>query len=117
MSSDTWIMDLRNFLGDKGEIAPMPGPARRLAEHLAAIVAMATHGERGEVACRRRPGRRPCAGRIAASIEEDTGEIDWQCPECGDSGLITGWEGTFWDVRPELRPDYGRRRTRRDVAF
>lgn len=53
------------------------------------------------VRCRRRPGRRPCVGRIRAVIEISSGQISWECSACGDSGIIHHWEGTPWDQTPE----------------
>lgn len=37
-----YITDLTHFLGEKGAIAPMPAPARRLAEFLGRVVAAAS---------------------------------------------------------------------------
>lgn len=100
---DTWICHLTDFLDERGGIGPPSGPARRLAEHFGAIVAAASRLPRRtvattSVACRRRPGRRPCPGRIQAVVTEES-PIRWQCPACGDNGLISSWEGTLWDSR------------------
>lgn len=100
---DTWICDLTHFLDERGGMAPQSGPARRLAEHLGAIVASITQLPSHKVAltpvrCRRRPGRRPCPGRIEAVVTEEW-SIEWQCPACGDNGSISGWQGTLWDSR------------------
>jgi hypothetical protein len=81
------ITDLRHFLDERGCIAPMPGPARRLAEFLTNIVATITHDMDEPVApirCRRRPGHKPCPGLLDAQF--------------GDEGVIRGWEDTFWDL-------------------
>jgi len=100
---DTWICHLTDFLDERGGIAPESGPARRLAEHFAAIVAAASALPSQTVAltsvpCRRRPGRRPCPGRIQAVVTEES-SIQWQCPACGDNGLISCWQDTLWDSR------------------
>jgi hypothetical protein len=34
----TWVTDLTHFLDEEGDIGPISGPARRLAEFFAAIV-------------------------------------------------------------------------------
>ena len=39
---DTWVTDLTHFLREDGFIAPVAGPARKLAEHLGSIVALVT---------------------------------------------------------------------------
>lgn len=57
-----------------------------------------------ELLCRRRPGRRPCPGRIAVSRPDLPAEIEWRCICCGDTGLISGWDGTSFGLRtPRLR--------------
>ena len=94
---DTWITDLRHYLGADGQVASeLPGPARR---HFGAIIASVTsQRSKPRVRCRRRPGRRACPGEIDALLER--GEvIRWECPECGDNGFIRGWQGTPWDCR------------------
>lgn len=95
-----WVVDLRHFLAPSGAIAELPGPARRLAEYFASIVVDATSNldEPPSVRCRRRPGRRPCPGVLMAYPSPEEPEvIEWHCPECGDYGVIRGWEGTLWD--------------------
>jgi len=57
---DTWVTDLKHFLNANGSIAPPSGPARKLAEHFAAIVTelsaeLAEIDGVEKVACRRRP--------------------------------------------------------------
>jgi len=98
----TFVVDMRHFLTDQGAIAEMPGPARRLAEYIAMIVADATgflvrEGGGEGVKCRCRPGREPCPGVIETDFEPETDRIVWWCPECGESGFIDNWKGTLWD--------------------
>jgi hypothetical protein len=95
-----WFIDLQHYLAPSGAIADMPAPAWRLAEYFASIVVDATSNidEPPSVRCRRRPGGKRCPG-IVYSVPslEDLEAIDWHCPECGDYGVIRGWEGTLWD--------------------
>jgi len=100
---DTWIADLTHFLDVYGQIELPKGSARRLAEHLTAIVAMVSNPESVippelRVRCRRRPGRRPCPGRIDGDLDPQTEDIVWWCPVCGDNGYIRNWKGTIWDL-------------------
>jgi len=101
LMADTWITDLTHFLED-GRLPPqLPGPARRLAEHLGTIVAAVTGVEPDDplgVRCRRRPGRRPCPGEIEGYIEPESNAIRWMCLFCGDNGMISNWENTLWDL-------------------
>jgi len=101
---DTWITDLTHFLDQNGHIAPKSGPARRMAEYLAAIVAMVSRPElvipaEYRVRCRRRPGRKPCTGMVDVDLDPETEDVVWWCPVCGDNGYIRNWKGTFWNLR------------------
>jgi len=103
---DTHITDIRHYLDENDELIQVPGPARRLAEHLCAIIAAVTARPRGEVdwetdvRCRRRPNHKSCEGNIVAGFDEaDPTTIVWLCPVCNDNGYITGWQGTQWDKR------------------
>lgn len=94
---------MADYLDDARGIVEMPGRARRLADHFGMIVASMSAMTpekvvRTRVDCRRRPGRRPCTGRIQAVIDAEA-RIHWQCPNCGDNGLISAWQSTPWDMR------------------
>jgi Fe-S-cluster containining protein len=99
----TWITDITHFLDASGTIPDeLSGPARNLAEHFGTIVAAMTRLPRGVpnasgVKCRRRPNRRPCGGEIVGLLDPDTLGIEWECPLCGDNGVISGWRGSMWD--------------------
>lgn len=100
---NTWIADLTHFLDGTGRIAPEKGPARRIAEYFASIVAMVSRPElvtpsEYRVRCRRRPGRKPCSGYIEADLDFETEDVAWWCPVCGDNGYIRNWKGTVWDL-------------------
>jgi len=100
---DTWIVSLEHMLDEDGNIAAPKGPARRLAEHITAIVAMASRPEliplsEYQVRCRRRPGRKPCPGIIEAEFDPDDRRIIWWCPVCDDCGYISNWQGSMWDL-------------------
>jgi hypothetical protein len=97
---------MADYLNAEGCLVDVPDPARNLVNHLGAIVSALTSQPPGDVRqtsvrCRRRPGRRPCAGQIWAVIEVGSGRISWECPACGDNGVIHQWEGTPWDLTPE----------------
>jgi hypothetical protein len=99
---NTWVTDLTHILTDEGEIGPKSGPARRLAKYFTKIVVDATtepweNPGKKPVRCRRRPGRKPCAGLIGTDMDPDTDAIMWWCPACGDNGTITNWQGSRWD--------------------
>ena len=101
----TWVTDLRHFLDDTGGFPrELPGPARKLAEYFASIVAAASEPQVAgrnapTIRCRRRPGNRRCTGNIRYRIQADT-RVVWACPSCGDNGLIAHWQGTAWDRSP-----------------
>jgi len=99
-----WVVDMRHYLDEETGDLPDDLPARvlKLALFFGSIVAWVTdHQPQGDfhtnVSCRRSPGRRPCVGDIFADLDRASGHIIWQCPICGDNGLIHGWEDTLWN--------------------
>jgi hypothetical protein len=102
---NAWVVDLRHYLTDRGAMAPMPAPARKLAEYFASIVLDATADLDAPpaVRCRRRLGQRPCTGIVNSYFALDESDcIRWHCPACGDHGLISGWQGTLWDATEDV---------------
>ncbi|MCO6479522.1 MAG: hypothetical protein J5I94_23005 [Phaeodactylibacter sp.] len=98
-----WIINMQHYLTKEGAIGPLNRPTRRLADFFGAIVTFATSFEEepflnSNIKCRRRPGRKPCRGKIQALLDLDTDNIVWQCPVCGDNGVISGWQETPWDA-------------------
>lgn len=81
----------------------LPPMLLRFTEYLGGIIAGASHSPSTEwkesrVRCRRRPGRRPCPGPINVRTGcEDPPEILWECPSCGEHGVIRNWQGCEWD--------------------
>ena len=99
----TWITNLLHFLNENGDFDGVPAGAARMARHFGAIVEAVTcrppglHHDTG-VACRDRERQSRCDGTIVAVLDEEK-EIFWECPSCGESGVITDWRGTSWDRR------------------
>lgn len=95
------VADLQHFL----DLGPdTPGPARKLAEHLAGIVAAASAGDahtpwETALPCRRRPANRRCPGRIMVVCPDPDQPIGWRCSHCGDDGTISNWAGSIYDQR------------------
>lgn len=105
--SDTWITDLRHYLDDDGDLAPLPNQALNIALHLCSIVEWMTSLPQRDihatnVTCRRSPGRKRCTGPIHANFIENGSVIRWSCLICGDNGIIRGWQETRWDRRQEF---------------
>src|SRR2546426_530742 len=101
---DTWITDMRHYLGPDDRLGNMPVRALNVALFLGSVVAWVTSRPSGQVSrtnvpCRRSPKRRRCLGEIHAGFDHTSEAIIWQCPECGDRGHISGWAGTPWDRR------------------
>jgi hypothetical protein len=75
-----------------------------LAEHLGNIVRAATAGDAGTawesaLPCRRRPANRACPGRMIVLRTEPGAPIRWQCGVCDDTGVISNWEDSPFDLR------------------
>lgn len=95
------VTDLRHFLDLPADV---PGPARRLAEHLGNIVRAATAGDieaswQTALPCPRRPGNRRCPGRMVVVRTAAESPIRWQCSGCEDAGVISNWEDSPFDLR------------------
>lgn len=101
---NTWITDMRHYVGSDGCLGNMPTPALNVALFLGSIVAWVTSRPSGRIGrtnvpCRRSPGRRRCLGEIHAGLDDTSDAIVWQCAVCGDRGFVSGWAGTPWDRR------------------
>ena len=104
-----WITDARHFVGADGQPAGAPA-ARGMVRHIGAIIHAVTASAESlprllNVRCRRRPGRVPCVGLVAANMDSPESPIRWECVACGDHGEISHWQGTPWDAskRPRRR--------------
>jgi hypothetical protein len=96
--STYWSVHLPDLLADNGTIAAYSLRGLGLAKYWTEIVAQASNYDAPTtLRCRRRPGRRPCAGLLTLFFDVDTFDVLWFCPVCDDNGRISGWEGTFWD--------------------
>jgi len=95
------VSDLHHFL----DLPPdATGPARRLAEHLGNILRAATAGDAGTawesaLPCRRRPTNRACPGRMIVLRTHSGTPIRWRCSVCQDTGVISNWEDSPFDLR------------------
>jgi hypothetical protein len=104
-----YVTDLRHFEGV--ELDPTaPAEAVRLARYLGRIVRAGTAVPAPVVlstalACRRRPGRKPCLGRLRVERTDASSRIGWQCPVCGEGGTIEGWQGSIYDLSGLEWPD------------
>jgi hypothetical protein len=105
-----WVVDMRHYIDEETEDFPETIPERvlSLAIFFGAIVAWVTDhlpegDEHTNVPCRRSPGRRRCRGDIMAELDRSSGYIVWECPLCGDHGVIHGWENTLWNRSGPVR--------------
>jgi hypothetical protein len=112
----SWITNITHFLTDDGDLGPLPGPARKLAEFLLEIIeTVVASGSAGTVntgvRCRRRPGHKPCPGIVIARIRAGEDVIEWRCGECGDDGIITHWRSVTDSGLEQRRPHAAARRS------
>lgn len=95
------VADLQHYLNMPESV---PGPARRMAQHLTAIVSAATAGDAGarwtsRLTCNRRPRHRACTGNLVLRRIDIPPSIEWKCADCGDDGVISNWQHTPFDLR------------------
>jgi hypothetical protein len=105
-----YVTDLRHFAGLDEMVGPRFAPAKRFAAYLGGVVSAATAHLPGEaiatgLACHRRPGHKPCRGKLLVRRAEAPAQIEWACPACSEEGVISGWEGSPWDLSPALATD------------
>lgn len=105
-STIMYVIDIRHYLNDKGDIAPAKGPARKLALFATAVIAHASDFDRPEdtpgpvcFECRKRDNH-----RVDTGIDADE-TLLWYCPACGGTGRISHWQSTFWDLGQGLLAD------------
>ena len=98
-----YVTDPRHFLDENGLIPDkLPGSARKLISFLGQIIEESSLRPPGEtietsLKCIRRPGRKPCPGKIIAQRESHDSSILWKCASCSTGGEIHNWKGTQWD--------------------
>lgn len=98
----TMITNLQHFLNENGQTASLTPEAEELLHFLGKVVEAATLDEDypvtfADAQCRN--SQHVCQRDIEVWMDPDTHNIGWECLECGDEGIITGWEGTWWDKR------------------
>ncbi len=95
--------DLRHFLDEKGSVPDtIPEPAKALANYIGSIVSSVSSDSQAEsidtdVKCHPAPKQKKCFGKIVGFLDYTSMKIHWECPTCGNQGVIIGWEGTLWD--------------------
>ena len=94
--------DMRDFVDASGEQAELTPETLRLVKFFALVILLALRGNRGRpgtlvIPCKFNPKRRRCKGRIKAGLVSESDKIVWECPACGDSGVISNWRNTPWD--------------------
>jgi hypothetical protein len=97
--SATYVTDITHYLDETGEVAQMPGPARKLASFLTLLIEAATDADpAGEHDCGIRCRATACRGTIRTSLPPGHDEISWHCQVCGHNGVIRNWTNTKWNM-------------------
>ena len=96
--SGTYVTDITHYLDKDGELAKMPGEARKLASFLVLLIEATTQAIPARnydtcIRCR----TDTCEGSIRTSVTSKGDGIWWHCPRCGHNGVIRNWQGTKWD--------------------
>ena len=92
-----YVTDLSHFLDERGAIGPKAGPARRLAEFLGRVVAVAStpgDAQSDTTPCRCNKCRKDM---VTVTVAPDDA-VEWLCISCGHEGRITNWRRSFWDL-------------------
>ena len=87
----SFIANLNHYTRN-GKIKPESSPAvKKMAEYLLSIYNYSTIiGIKAvsDIKCLKRPGRKPCKGKLNI-MRKSNNEVVWECPACGDYGVIT----------------------------
>jgi hypothetical protein len=102
----SWVVNIRHCLTEEGY--PAPGVSGKHAMYYGRMVQAASVHEVNEpfisaIDCDRRPGHKPCKGKIGMVLHDD-GVIQWLCDCCEFNGLLSGWQGTMWDLSHTKKP-------------
>jgi len=94
---------------------------RERVKHFGQIVDHATSLAAGIEAelkpiCGKLLAQKPCAGALEVLLFSEKRLIYWQCPQCGDDGILIGWKGLIWDKTLVLNPMAKRHRGARGDA-
>lgn len=100
--TNTWITHLPHFLDESGNIPnELPTAALQVANSICSFVAYATHfaGEMDEEfpSCFVTLNKESCQGKVFPCLTMDE-KISWRCDICHSNGVISGWQGTLWDL-------------------
>jgi hypothetical protein len=96
----TWMTDMRDL--PPVDQPGLPAAAVHRSAFVRELVEAATSRPIGgpwcsAVRCIARNGRKACGARVHVG-QGETGRIEWSCATCGESGVITGFEGTEVDL-------------------
>lgn len=90
-----YITNARHLLDANGAIAAKRGPALVMATFIGSVIvyqSMATQDKMENPKCFK------CkTGSITSHYATD-GKIIWSCVDCGEQGVISNWQNTFWDL-------------------
>ncbi len=93
-----FISNITHFLDEEGNIATtMNKHGREIASFLAMVIDSETKPpseEYVELSC----WKKKCTGTIESFVDEESNSIEYWCTDCENAGVISGWEGTKWDL-------------------
>lgn len=97
-----YVSNLLHFLDQSGNIQKdVPENIFQMAQSLVAFVNYATDfDERIQIlpSCFVTIKNQRCNDRVMPMLSLDDHNIYWSCESCGSDGVITNWQGTFWDL-------------------
>jgi hypothetical protein len=99
--SKAYITHLPHFLDEKGLLPrDIPAPARSLALAIGRIIAYATFNDEDieMPGCLHTIRRKRCEGKVMTGISLQDNDIEWHCTSCGTYGVVSGWQGSLWDL-------------------
>jgi hypothetical protein len=97
------ITDITHFLTDGGVVPGLPKPAMKLFSFITRIVEAVSLNVNDpiielEMQCCDRGAKIECNGHIDAWCNDER-VIEWVCCKCSESGTISKWQKTKWDMQ------------------
>lgn len=102
----TKVIDVQQYLDEDGLIDEVTVTDLAFAVFVTAVIESVTANYRlpltlADAECLNIRNDELCHGEVEVWIYADSYFIGWECVECAETGAVSNWEGTRWDMRDD----------------